>query len=214
MIDTCIFDLDGVIIDNIAYHLWVWQDKLDKFGIKFTKDDFRKFSGMSTREIMEILFKGKDSVDLDGFSKEKDKKANEIIMKRAKIFPGTKELIGKLKKEGFKIALASSSERTYIIKLLKKKNLEKYFDVVVSKDDVRRTKPNPEIFLIAAKKLHSEPSKCLVFEDSENGIKAAKRAKMKCLAIRNEYIKSEVFKCADLIVDSLKDVSLEMIKRL
>ena len=123
-----------------------------------------------------------------------------------KLFPGARELLEALHGK-VKMALASMNNRSVIIHLLKAKDLEKYFDVVLTAESISHSKPNPEIFLKAASELKAIPEKCVVVEDSIFGVKAAKSANMGCVAVATGvYSEMELEKeKPDLIVKTLKD---------
>ena len=129
-------------------------------------------------------------------------------MKPEEIFPGVKKLILDLKNLGIKVALASSSKNAgTVIQLLK---IEKEFDAVVDGKMVTHSKPDPEIFLLAAKKLGVEPGYCVVFEDAEAGVEAALRAGMKCVGVGS----ADQLGKANLVVKKTADVDITKLNRL
>jgi beta-phosphoglucomutase-like phosphatase (HAD superfamily) len=125
--------------------------------------------------------------------------------------PGLFILTDMLKKAGFRLALASSSNFDHIQIVLKKLNLEDCFEVILSGDHVEKGKPNPEIYQKTAQKLRVRPEQCLVLEDTQTGVSAAKGAKMKCIAVPNQYTKGQDFSKADVRVKSLLDISIKII---
>lgn len=186
-IKACIFDLDGVIVDTAHYHFLAWKRLAAELGITLTENDNERLKGVSRMRSLEII------LALGGVTKsdhEKELLANrkngwfvDFVERMApeEIFPGVAELIASLKEKGYKIGLASSSKNARtVIKLLKIENL---FDVVVDGSMIVHSKPHPEIFLLAAQRLHVEPAACLVFEDAESGVEAAIAAGMKCVGI-------------------------------
>lgn len=187
MIKGCIFDLDGVIVDTAHYHFLAWKRLANELGYNFTKLENEKLKGVSRMESLEII------LDLAGISLNQehreiltDKKNiwfNDYIeqMTPNEIFPGVKDLICELKRCGLKVGLASSSKNA--TKVLRVLQMENEFDTVVDGTMINRTKPDPEIFLIAAKNLGLEPSACVVIEDAEAGVEAAVAAGMKCIGI-------------------------------
>jgi len=115
----------------------------------------------------------------------------------------------------YKLALASQGHKYNVLAMVEKFDFNKYFDVVLGKQDVNKSKPDPEIFLRAAEKLKVKPEECLVVEDSEKGIIAAKRARMKCIAIPDDWTKKyNDFSRADLIINDLNELSLDKIQSL
>jgi beta-phosphoglucomutase len=187
VIKACIFDLDGVIVDTAHYHFLAWRRLANELGIQLTEHDNEKLKGVSRMKSLEII------LDLGGISlSEHDKetlanKKNSWFvdyverMAPEEIFPGVKQLIRELKQRGMKVGLASSSKNARtVIKLL---NIHQEFDAVIDGTMITHSKPHPEIFLLAAKKLGVEPKDCLVFEDAEAGVEAALAAGMKCVGI-------------------------------
>lgn len=187
MIKACIFDLDGVIVDTAHYHFLAWKRLADELGIGFTEADNERLKGVSRLRSMEII------MELGGISlSQRDKerlanKKNEWFvdfverMVPEEIFKGVKPLIRELHDRGIKIGLASSSKNAKtVIQLLRISN---EFDVVVDGNMITHSKPDPEIFLLAADKLGIEPADCLVFEDAEAGVEAALAAGMKCVGV-------------------------------
>jgi len=118
--------------------------------------------------------------------------------------------MGKLKKQNYKIALTTSSDLKTTKMLLKRiKKLNDYIDVIITRENYKKSKPNPEPYLVTAKKLKVKPNECVVVEDSLPGLKSAKSAGMKCIVIPTGLTKKQNFKEADLIVKSAKDINLE-----
>jgi beta-phosphoglucomutase len=187
LIKAVIFDLDGVIVDTARYHFLAWKRLADELGIKFTEADNERLKGVSRIRSMEIL------MELGGITlsqHEKERLANKKNawfvdyverMLPEEIYPGVAALITTLKQHGMRIALASSSKNAKtVIQLLR---IEHLFEEVVDGTMVVHSKPDPEIFLLAAKKLGVEPKECLVFEDAEAGVEAALAAGMHCVGI-------------------------------
>lgn len=190
MIKAIIFDLDGVIVDTAHYHYIAWKRLAQELGIDLTLADNEKLKGVSRVRSMEIIL-ALGGVTLGEQEKEQlaNKKNIWFIdhlerMAPDEIFPGVKDLIRKLKDKGIRIALASSSKNAkMVIQLL---HIENEFDVVVDGSMIVNSKPDPEIFLLAAQKLGLPPEQCLVFEDAAAGVEAAKAAGMKCVGIGSE----------------------------
>ncbi len=187
MIKACIFDLDGVIVDTARYHYLAWQRLAKELGISFTLEDNERLKGVSRMRSLEIILE-LGGILLDEEKKEElTKKKNQWFvdyvnaMKPEEIYPGVKELLQKMKAEGLKVALASSSKNAKaVIRLI---HIEKYFDAMVDGTMVTHSKPDPEIFLLAAARLGLIPTDCVVFEDAEAGVEAALNAGMKCVGI-------------------------------
>ena len=187
MIEACIFDLDGVIVDTAHYHFLAWKRLADELNITFTENDNERLKGVSRLRSMDILLEI-GGVTMTPEQKEAlaNKKNNwfvELIwqIKPTDIFPGVKHLIAELRSNRIKIGLASSSKNAKtVIKLLR---IEELFDAVVDGTMVTHSKPDPEIFLLTAQLLGVTAAHCLVFEDAEAGVAAARNAEMKCVGV-------------------------------
>jgi len=187
LIKAIIFDLDGVIVDTAHYHYIAWKRLAQELGIDLTLADNEKLKGVSRVRSMEIIL-ALGGVTLGDEERESmaNKKNTWFVdhlerMAPDEIFPGVKELLTTLRKRGIKVALASSSKNAKrVIQLL---HIEDAFDVVVDGNMIVHSKPDPEIFLLAASKLGLPAAECLVFEDAEAGVEAAKAAGMKCVGI-------------------------------
>jgi beta-phosphoglucomutase len=187
VIKACIFDLDGVIVDTAHYHFLAWKRLANELGVKFTEEDNERLKGVSRLRSMEIIME-LGGITLSQHDKEMlaNKKNTWFVdyverMVPEEIFPGVKYLITKLREKGIKIGLASSSKNAKtVIHLLR---IQNEFDAVVDGTMITHSKPDPEIFLLAAKKLGVDPKDCLVFEDAEAGVEAAVAAGMQCVGI-------------------------------
>ncbi|MFH1234544.1 MAG: HAD family phosphatase [Candidatus Diapherotrites archaeon] len=205
-----LFDFDGVLADTAQLHLESEQAVFATVGLKISKGELAAFFGMKVSEFIKaVLKKYRVKADWEKLMAQKYKILEKLIEKKGiRPLPGAKALALKAKKSGLKIAVASGSRKKFIFPILKKMGLDKTFDLVLCADDVKKGKPNPEIFLKCAKRLRVQPKDCLVLEDAENGIIAAKRAGMKAIALKSAYSGKQDFSKADKVVNSLKDVDL------
>jgi len=187
MIKAAIFDLDGVIIDTAHYHYIAWKRLASEFGITLTHENNEMLKGVSRMRSLEIIL-SLGNLELPEQQKEqlaekKNKWFVEYIesIRPEEIFPGVIDLIRNLKKQKIKIGLASSSKNApRVIELL---GIAKDFDTLVDGTMITQSKPDPEIFLLAAHKLGIAPHECVVFEDAEAGVEAALAAGMKCVGV-------------------------------
>jgi beta-phosphoglucomutase len=187
VIKACIFDLDGVIIDTAHYHFLAWKRLANELGTDLTLVENERLKGVSRMRSLDIVL---EIGGLTRTGKEKEELATKKNtwfvdyikgIKPSEMYPGVKELIQQIRARNIKVALASSSKNAdMVIQLL---DIEKEFDVVINGNMIVLTKPEPEIFLLAAKKLGIDPAYCLVFEDAEAGVEAAIRAGMKCVGV-------------------------------
>ena len=214
MIKAVIFDLDGVIVDTAHYHFIAWKRLAKELGIHFTEQENEQLKGVSRMRSLEIILElGNLLLSQEEMEKLATKKNQWFVdyinaMKPDEIFPNVKEMIQNIRENGIKVALASSSKNAdTVLTLLDIKNL---FDVIVDGTMIRNTKPDPEIFLLAARKLNLPPSECLVFEDAEAGVEAAVAAGMKCIGVGSPQQLSK----ADVVVSKTADFDIQKIKNL
>lgn len=187
MIKACIFDLDGVLVDTAHYHFLAWKRLAKEFDYELTEEINEQLKGVSRMKSLEIVLKHAN-ISLEEQRKQSlaDRKNGWFTgyvnnMKPEELYPGVKELFSMLKKDNIRIALASSSKNAQtIIEIL---GIQHEFEAVVDGNMIVHSKPDPEIFLLAAQKLGLRPADCLVFEDAEAGVEAAIAAGMKCVGI-------------------------------
>jgi beta-phosphoglucomutase family hydrolase len=209
-----IWDMDGIIADTALFHFLAWQKAAQDRGISFTEDDFRDTFGKRNPEIIAEKF-GKDipPQEVDGIAQRKEELFRRIAAQSIKPFPGVLNLMLSLRSAGWKMALVSSTPAENIKLILRSLEINSLFDTIVSDKDVLRGKPDPEGFLLAAERLGVTPSNCVVIEDAIAGVKAAKNAGMKCIAVTNTH-PADRLKEADLVVDSLELATVSTVESL
>ncbi|MDO5977811.1 beta-phosphoglucomutase [Flavivirga spongiicola] len=185
-----IFDLDGVIVDTAKYHFLAWKNLADDLHIEFTETHNELLKGVSRVRSLEIL------LNIGNVTLSDDKKQAVLISKNEdylgyikkmnadEILPGVKDLLNKLDSRGIKYVLGSASKNAPLI--LKQVGLLERFEGIVDGNSVSKAKPDPEVFLIGAKKLNLKPESCIVFEDAIAGIEAANKANMISVGIGDE----------------------------
>lgn len=212
MIKAFIFDLDGVVIDSISQHFHAWRRLFKEYGVDFTWNRFKEINGMKGRDAAILYRKRGIKWNVNTIPKTK---ASYVDESQFRLFPDVKRLFAKLKKDNFRTALATSVERPAMKRLLKRFGLNRYFNAVVNASDVNHSKPFPHIFLTAARKIKTPAKHCVVIEDAVNGVKAAKNAGMKCIAVTGSFNKKELRKAgADLVVRRLNEINLRKINEL
>ena len=212
MIKAIIFDWDGTLANSMKAIVYSFQKVLKKVDCKVNNEFIERRIGIGTKKtIIEALEECNITLDpelIEELSKEKiliqTKKTDQV-----NLFKGAIELLKDLEGK-LKIGLATMSGRKVIDSMISSKKIEKYFDSIISADDITNPKPNPEIFLKCSNYLRVFPKDCLVIEDSIFGIRAAKAAKMKCIAVTTgQYSKKELEKeHPNLIISSLLEKNI------
>jgi beta-phosphoglucomutase len=209
MFEAVIFDWDGTLADTMQMVVASFQKVLNEIHCRISDEFIERRIGTGAAETFrEILRTSGISFDEALIRLLVDKKiqAEIDLSSNVKLFTGATELLASLRGK-VKLALASMNNRDVITHMLSVMDVRRFFDVVLTVDEVHHSKPNPEIFLKSALKLKSRPEKCVVVEDSVFGVKAAKAAKMACVAVLTGVYSREELKKAnpDLIVNSLKE---------
>jgi len=213
MAEAVIFDMDGVLADSEGIHKQVEDKILGKYGVSLSSEDMERYAGVDERFFWNDLSE-RYGLGLDFLTTlEKKRQIFFRVAEGIRSFEGVKELLELLKTNDVPLAVASSSEPNIVKYVLARLGFDHYFDKTVSGMDVPRGKPSPDIFLKAAADLKVEPGQCVVIEDSINGVLAAKRAGMHCIAVTNTFSRDKLGK-ADLIVDSLRNIDLDVIRGL
>jgi beta-phosphoglucomutase len=202
-VKACIFDLDGVIVDTAKYHYLAWRRLAEMLGFEFTEKDNERLKGVSRMRSLEILLevggKSASNEEMDTWARMKNEWYVEYITKMGKeeILPGVVSFLSQIREKGIKTALGSASKNADLI--LDRLELKSLFDVVVDGTKVSAAKPDPEVFITGAQMLGIAPEDCVVFEDAEAGIEAAKAGNMFAVGIGNQ----EMLKDADVVVEGL-----------
>lgn len=183
-----IFDLDGVIVDTAKYHYLAWRRLAQELGFEFTEKDNERLKGVSRMRSLEILLEvggmtGRfGQAELDEMARRKNEWYVEYIskMKEDEILPGAAECLKACRARGIRTSLGSASKNSGLI--LNNLGLRPLFDAIVDGNRTQRAKPDPEVFLLAASDLGLQPGECVVFEDAQAGIEAAKAGGMTAVA--------------------------------
>ncbi len=186
-IEAIIFDLDGVIVSTDEFHYQAWKRLADEEGIYFDKDINQRLRGVSRMQSLEILLeksvRSYEEPEKLRMATRKNSYYQELIQSLTPehILPGVHPFLSEAKKHKLKIAIGSSSKNSPLI--LKQIGMDQYFDVTVDGNDISRSKPDPEVFLLAAKRLGIPPENCLVVEDAKAGVEAAILGGMRVLGV-------------------------------
>src|SRR3989344_6371115 len=215
MLKAVIYDLDDLMVNSHLLHFKAWELLLKKYNYSYRdlpKEYHAKFIGARVIDIAKVIKKTlKIKIDLKVLYKERMEIFIKLVKERLEAMPGLLYSLKLIRTNNFKIAVASSGTKEYINIVLDKFGIKDYFDAVVSGDDVKKGKPNPETFIVACKKLNLKAKECLVLEDAERGIEAAKRAGCKCIGVENSNTPPQDRSKADKIILSLNALTLDMI---
>ncbi len=206
MIEGFILDLDGVITDTAEYHYRAWKRLADEEGIPFTRQDNELLRGISRRESLMLLLKGRPYSEdrIREMMERKNRYYLEYIRQITPrdLLPGARELLEQAREEGFKTALGSASKNAPMV--VERLGIRHLFDAIADGSSVQRQKPAPDLFLLAAEQLHLQPDQCLVVEDAAAGIEAARAGGFQSLGLGP----CERVGAADAVLPDLAGVSL------
>ena len=206
--------MDGVIVESESAHIEAEQQTLLKHNVTISADELHKYTGTTAKLMFtELIRKYKLAATFEDMFRQKEDILFKLLEKDAEPTKGVITLLKKLKSKGIKLAIGSSSTKKQIKYVLNKLGIEHFFDSVIGEDDIVHSKPDPEIFLKAAAELDANPSECLVVEDSELGVEAAKRAHMKCVGYRNPNSGNQNLSKADTVTDDFSKLDIETLLR-
>ena len=214
MTKAFIFDLDGVIVDTAKYHFLAWKKLANSIDIDFNETQNEQLKGVSrVKSLEKILAWGQKTIADDLFNELMQQKNEDYLsyianMDTSEILPGVSRVLNHLTTENQAIALGSASKNAR--EILKKVNLSDIFLAIVDGNDVSKAKPDPEVFLEAARQLGHQAENSIVFEDSISGIEAANKANMISIGIGDKGILNE----ADFVFKDFTEISNEFIDEL
>jgi len=186
-VSAIIFDLDGVIVTTDEFHFRAWKHLADEEGILFGRADNEALRGVSRAESLEIILskssKGYSEAEKAAMMARKNDYYRKSLgyLSSNDILPGVPRILRELKERGIAVAIGSSSKNTPLI--LEKIGYAGAFDAVAAGNDIKRSKPDPEVFLIAARRLGKAPAECVVVEDAEAGLLATRDAGMRAFGV-------------------------------
>jgi HAD superfamily hydrolase (TIGR01509 family) len=211
MIEAVIFDMDGVLVDSEPHHSAIERNQFILNGISISEEEHRAYTGTSTEMMLQdILTKHQLQLTLGDLVSQNRQASIKYFteLQELKVMDGLVDLLEKLTEKKYKLAVASSSFPEIIDIILNKTKLRKYFQVVVSGEEAGKSKPEPDIFLLAGQKLGISQKNCMVVEDSEAGIMAAQAARMSCVAYQGPGADPKKQKEADAIVKSFEQLAM------
>ena len=218
MIQTVIFDMDGVIVDTEPVHRYAYFQHFSELNIVVTEEMFTSFTGNSTRNVFQRV---KTIFNLD------DADVEELILRKRSLFndafdhkedlellEGVEKLIKDLHQNGIQLILASSASKVTIDRVFRRFDLYPYFTHIVSGEDFPKSKPHPAIFEFAASLSIAPKENCIVIEDSTNGVLAAKAAGIFCVGYNSIHSKLQDLAKADIIINHFNELDFTTISRL
>jgi HAD superfamily hydrolase (TIGR01509 family) len=218
MIQTVIFDMDGVIVDTEPVHRYAYFQHFSELNIEVTEEMFTSFTGNSTRNVFQRV---KTIFNLD------DADVEELILRKRSLFndafdhkedlellEGVEKLIKDLHQNGMQLILASSASKVTIDRVFRRFGLHPYFTHIVSGEDFPKSKPHPAIFEFAASLSIAPKENCIVIEDSTNGVLAAKAAGIYCIGYNSIHSKLQNLSKADSIINHFNELDFEKIRNL
>lgn len=217
MIQTVIFDMDGVIVDTEPVHRYAYFQHFSELNIEVSEELFTSFTGNSTRNVFQSV----NSI----FNLNAD--VEELILRKRTIFndafdhkedlellEGVEKLIKNLHENGVELILASSASKVTIDRVFRRFGLHPYFSNIVSGEDFPKSKPHPAIFEFAASLSKAPKENCIVIEDSTNGVLAAKSAGIYCVGYNSIHSKLQDLSKADLIINHFNELDYQAIVNL
>ncbi len=189
-----IFDLNGTMIDDMAYHSRAWYDILNnELQAGLSQEEVKSQMYGKNSELLIRIF-GPDRFtqeEMDGLSMKKEKRYQEAFLPHLELIPGLDEFLENAHKQHIQMAIGSAAITFNIDFVIDNLNIRHYFKALVSADDVHTSKPDPETFLKAASALNIEPELCIVFEDNPKGVESALNAGMSCIVITTMHEKQD-----------------------
>lgn len=205
-VEAVLFDLDGVLVDTAVFHYQAWKRLANSMGFDFTEKQNEQLKGVSRMHSLELILKwggvDKTPEEKQVLAAQKNQSYLTLAsqMKPGDVLPGAVELLQCLKDAGYKMALGSASKNAPLI--LRATGIAAYFDAVIDGNMVENSKPHPEVFLLGAELLGIPPNKCLVMEDAQAGIDAARAAGMYVIGVGH----TNDLRNADYLVRDLREL--------
>lgn len=209
-----VFDLDGVLVDTAKYHYLAWKKFAEEFNYDFTEEENEEFKGVSRKRCLDILLNkvgvkaSQDQIDQWLIQKNVDYLSYISEMNPSEVLPGVKDFLDTLQLKGIPMAVGSASKNA--VPILEKVGLLSYFIDIIDGNKVTKAKPDPEVFVLAAKSLQVNVEDTIVFEDAIAGIQAANTAGMVSIGVGDENVLSE----ADYNIENFNDITNEFLTEL
>lgn len=205
-----IFDMDGVLVNNFAWHLKAWEKFCKKYKKRISADEFREHVfGGNNPDHLKFIFGNHLSQELiDKYGQEKELIYRELYKDNIQPVTGLKPFLSEIKALGIPTAIATSAERANVDFVLEAIGLNEQFNAIVDSSMIKKGKPDPEVFTKAASLLNAGPHKCIVFEDSLKGIAAALNARMKVIGVGTTHYVAELTE-AHLVINDFTEITAD-----
>lgn len=214
MLKAVLFDMDGVIVDNRDAHLAAFVEFAKRHGIDLDPNVVLPYFGSTNAVIMKAVFgRELEPDELERYAEEKEEIYREIYYPVIAPAEGLVDLLKALRAAGVKTAVGSSAPRVNVDFVLERCGIAEYFDAVASGSEITRSKPDPEVYLLAASKLDVAPQYCVVCEDAFVGVEAARNAGMHVIAVASTFAR-EMHKDYDLLIDDFREVTVSDIEKI
>lgn len=208
-----IFDMDGTLVATTEADFLAWQQLFALYGKHLSYDDYYPLLGRKSADVVKLGL-GLTGADAESAMAKKMALFAEIVAQQGvETLPDVRNLLAQLQKAGVPMALATSSRKKKMELVMQTAALESYFSVFVTGEEVDKGKPHPQIFQMAATRLHMPAERCVVVEDTVSGIRAAKAAGMACVAISSTHERNELAE-ADLLIDHFTSLQPEDLHKL
>ena len=215
MIQTVIFDMDGVIVDTEPVHRYAYFKHFEELKITVTEDMYTSFTGLSTKNVFQKLKESFEiNQDVDDLIQRKRSIFNDAFDTKGDLIllEGVEDLIRELHENGIQLIVASSASKVTIERVFRRFKLHQYFSHVVSGEDFPKSKPHPAIFEHAVGLSIAPKENCIVIEDSSNGVRASKAAGIFCVGYNSIHSKDQDLSDANLIINNFNELSFDKVK--
>ena len=212
---SAIFDLNGVIVNDIPFHKMAWAEVAKQHGIEISDERFeREFNGRTNPYILRMLLGNHlTEPEIQRYGEIKEELYRKLFAEHRELLPGLRDLLEELKAHQIPIGISSGAPPKNVSFILDKTGIRDYFQAIVDESKVENGKPNPAIYLVTAKELKISPEQCVVFEDGLLGISAARGAGMKVIGVTTTHPEDE-FPPLEGVINDFREIDYEGLKAL
>ena len=216
MIKACVFDMDGVLIDTEPVWRRVERDVFRRVGIELTDAQLRETWGMRIEEVVDFWYHARpwDGIRPRAVQREIVRAMVDHVSNDGVPLPGAVDAVSTAREAGLRVGIASSSSHELIEAVIRRLDLAHLIDAVCTADDEKLGKPDPAVYMSAARLLGAKPGECIAVEDSPAGVRSAKAAGMVCIAVMTDAVSRDDIKDADVQLDSLLDFTPDLLRGL